>query len=97
MHATPKIDGKAARNSRIKDYKTPPLPDVASGAYMRDAFLALGMAREGVLAWQEIDAYGRLSGGLDPWEAQMLRSMSSAYLDGQRVGEDPLAIPPIER
>lgn len=76
----------------------PPLPNVDGGEYMRDAFLALGMSRDGVLSWQEIDAYARLTGDIgDPWEAHTIRAMSLAYLDGLRLGEDPLAIPPIER
>lgn len=98
MHATPKIDGKPAKRARIKDYREAPLPDVDGGEYVRDSFIALGMAGEGALSWQEIDAYARLTGEIgDPWEAHVIRAMSIAYLDGMRLGEDPLAIPPIEQ
>lgn len=87
-----------AKRSRMRDYKVPPLPDVAGGEYMRDAFIALGMARDGVLPWAEIDAFARLTGGIsDAWEAHTLRLMSAAYLDGLQLGEDPLAIPPMEQ
>ena len=74
------------------------LPDIDGGEYIKDAFVALGMQRDGVLSWSEIHAYSQLTGNLsDPWEAETVRSMSIAYLDGLNTGEDPLAIPPMER
>ena len=81
----------------MQSYKVPPLPEITVGGYLKDAFLSLGMARDGALSWQEIESFSRLTGDIsEPWEAHTVRAMSIAYLDGQRLGEDPLAISPME-
>lgn len=79
----------------------PPLPPLASGGYLYNAFREAGMVSMGFgqmpLTWAEIDAYARLTGEITtPFEARMLRAMSQAYLSGLRAGEDEFSIPPWE-
>lgn len=75
------------------------LPAITAGAYIWRAFVELGMAEAGLtlapLSWAEIRAAAWASDGeIGPWEARLLRRMSSAYVGGRQVGRDPFAIPP---
>jgi hypothetical protein len=83
------------RSARIDTYKTPPLPEIETGEYLCAAFLALNAGE--LLTWTEIHAYSQLCGGIsEPWEAEIIRGMSSDYLAGRKLGEDPFSIPPYE-
>lgn len=71
------------------------LPEVGDGAYLVTAFFALNSGA--LLPWAEIDAYARMTGVIsEAWEAELMRAMSVAYLEGLRAGEDPLAYSPLE-
>jgi hypothetical protein len=50
-----------------------------------------------VLPWSEINAYAQATGAIQSrWECVMLRTMSSAYLEGYAIGKDVFGIPPWE-
>lgn len=43
---------------------------------------------EGPLSWQEIDAFARRRApDMQPWEAEQIRAMSEAYLEGYHRGK----------
>ncbi len=49
------------------------------------------------LPWSEIAAFAAVTGAIaEPWEAQQLRAMSEAYVDGLRLGRDPVAVAPMD-
>ncbi|PHQ68797.1 MAG: hypothetical protein COB97_09210 [Paracoccus sp.] len=79
------------------------LPDLDGGAYLLEAMFRIGPVRETGLSatapdWSEIDAFARQTGRIsEPWEAEVLFDMCRGYLDELRAGENPLAIPPVER
>lgn len=95
LHATPKTERGQAREARIKSYKTPPLPKIEAGAYLRDAFLAVNTGDR--LTWTELDAFARLTGAIsEPWEAEIVKAMAGEYLAGRHLGEDPFSYAPWE-
>jgi len=71
-----------------------------AGSYLFEAFCELGMVQSGLsgllpLSWTEIDAFARLTKAFaEPWEARLIRRLSNAYLEGHRLGADPVGIPP---
>lgn len=55
---------------------------------------AAGMGA-GPMTWLQIDAWSRLTGVvLEPWEARLLRRLSTEYLSESRRAEDVHAAPP---
>jgi len=42
-----------------------------------------------IMAWQHGSGFS-----LDPWEFEVIRDMSSAYISGHTDGEDPASAPP---
>jgi hypothetical protein len=81
--------------------KEPPLPEIIEGKFLIGAFRDLGLSfktgmGEFPLAYSEIEAYGRASGGLTPREVTLLRRMSVAYCFGRHRGRDPWELPPQE-
>lgn len=98
---------EGSKKTRAEDYASAslplPLPDVpASLVYMITAFRGAGMVSAngmGIvpLPWSEIVAYGQATRRItEAWEAETLRAMSCAYLNGQTIGKNPLGIPPWE-
>ena len=79
-----------------------PLPPIMAGRYLVEAFHESGRVLRTMdgpmpLSWAEIDAFARQTGAIsEPWEARCLRSMSMAYLEGLKVGENPLGRAPWE-
>jgi len=80
-----------------------PLVAVQGGAYLLEALLAAGAASSGVagaipMTWQEIRAFGEATGRIsEPWEHEMIRNMSTAYVSGMNAGADPLSISPLDQ
>lgn len=78
------------------------IPDLDGGEYLLDAMFALGPTRaagmgEEATGYVEIEAFARTTGRLDePWEAEMLQAMCSAYLAARQAGEHPLALEPVK-
>lgn len=79
------------------------MPELAGGDYLLDAMQRLGPIRAteaGPRAadWPEIHAFAAATGAItEPWEAQAMRDMCRAYLDGLTTGAEPLSIAPVER
>jgi len=58
-------------------------------------FTEAGAAGAVALSWREIAEWKRLTGvPLAPWEAKLLRNLSSAYLAESRKAEDEACPPP---
>lgn len=80
--------------------KAPPLPPIDAGLYLFDAFFQAGLADSSAnglqaLAWSEIHAFSKLTGDItEAWEAKLLRAMSKEYIEGRKIGDDPLGIEP---
>lgn len=68
--------------------------------YLIDRLLEIGLTEAagmgaGPVSWLQIDAWSRLTGvALAPWEARLLRRLSSDYLSESRRAEDVHAAPP---
>lgn len=91
----PDNERKAGGRTRQQMPGAPGLPDVKSGGYLRDIFNALNTGE--LIRWSEISGYIHAMGvDLRQWEVTTIRSMSAAYLDGQRRGKNPLSIPPFD-
>ena len=79
------------------------LPDLEAGHYLVEAMFRLGPTRSDGMGerpsdWPEIDAFARMTGRIgEPWEAETLFDMCGSYTRARQEGENPLAIPPVER
>jgi hypothetical protein len=103
LHATPESWPKDGPKNRAQQYsqagKELPIPEFLGGEYLAEAWTNLGRIEinpglgKGPLRFIEIKA------GC-PWttshEAELIRNMSMAYLDGLRIGSDVLGKPPWE-
>jgi len=82
---------------------TPPFVEVTSGKYLVEALQDLGTfddTEDGpkAISWTEILAFSRATLVVtEPWELQLIRDMSKAFVMGIREGKDPFGIPPTER
>lgn len=79
------------------------LPDVPAGQYLIEALGEIGAverSEDGTLAplsWGTLADYAYCTDAIEePWEFRAMRSMSQAYLNGLRLGEDPMNMPPSE-
>ena len=78
--------------------REPPLPPLDGGEYLITDFHDAGMVShtaEGPipLTWAELRGFAGWA-DLTQDEASILRQMSLAYLDGQRIGREPLGRAP---
>lgn len=78
----------------------PALPELGEVFYLADTWADIGIVSAGAsgparLTAAEIVAWQQCSGRcLNPWEFSVVRDMSSAYLSGNRDGEEPECAPP---
>ena len=76
--------------------------DLESGAYLIAHLFAAGPTAlsamgELPLSWMDIYGYmGATSNAFEPWESILLHDLSVEYLEGKRIGEDPLGIAPAD-
>jgi hypothetical protein len=76
-------------------------PNIGSDNYLLEAMLRLGFQRgaEGSLeppSWQELLAFQNATLRVStPGDLEALRSMAFAYIEGLRIGEQPLGRAPI--
>lgn len=79
-----------------------PWPDFGPGKYLHEAMMALGPTRAQPMGgyraadWPEIVAYSQACGPFERWELELLRDMCVAFVDGLRIGANPMGKPPIE-
>ncbi|MCZ0963891.1 hypothetical protein [Paracoccus benzoatiresistens] len=103
MHATPKSWPETRLAYAVRTGAATGLQPLGPGHYLAEAMMRLGPVKSNGMDlrgadWPEIDAFARVTGRIsDPWEAETLFDMCRAYLLGSRDGEDPLAIPPVDR
>lgn len=94
---------KTRAQEYIENGKAPPFIECVNGSYLADALADLGWysvsdAGRSALTWVEIGAYASATGLIsEPWEMQIVRDMSQAYLKGLAEGVNPLSIPPADR
>jgi hypothetical protein len=94
---------QAAKLNRIDELKksgvTPPMPPNPA-PHIIDRLIEVGLSEAAgmgavPLSWREIDAWQRNTGtDLPPWEARLLRRLSSDYLAMSRKAEDENCPPP---
>jgi len=79
-----RLEAKKAKGERIL------LPDM-SLPYLTNWFFEIGpITGEGVITWQEMAAWERITGvELDPWEAATLRLLSTHWLNMKHEARKP--------
>ncbi len=89
-----------SRHERMKsDGITPQMPPNPA-PHIIDRLIEIGLTEAagmaaGPLSWQEIDAWCNRTGvDLPPWEARLIRRLSSEYLSESRKAEDENCPPP---
>lgn len=98
-----KIEDEASKISRIdrlkKDGITPPMPPNPA-PHILSRLIEIGLTEANgmgasPLSWREIRAWQELTGvELTPWEARLIRHLSTAYLAESRRGESENCPPP---
>ena len=76
------------------------MPRLDAGQGLFDLFKKSGMFDQTIngvrpLAWSELRAFSEVY-SLSPFETQLIRNMSVAFVNGINVGSDPLAVSPME-
>lgn len=96
-----KANEQKTRFESMRDRNEPiEMPPVDSGGYLIDWLLDAGPDMAGAmgasaLTWSEIDAWQRLTGHtLAPWEADLLRHLSKAFVRQSIEAKDPDCPPP---
>jgi hypothetical protein len=94
LHATPK-GAKKSRLASLPDKILAQLPPLAESEYLAQWWADCGYCESSggypvALSWGEIRAWADLSAtALAPWEAELLRSASLAYVNGLSAYADP--------
>ncbi|GAA6162568.1 hypothetical protein NBRC116590_02720 [Pelagimonas sp. KU-00592-HH] len=103
LHGKPKEWPKNRWDKCVSETGFPPrLPPIEAGEHVYNAFLELEkVASNGFglmpISWTEIDAYARLTGEIrTPLEAQLVRNMSKAYIEGLEHAKNEFAREPWE-
>lgn len=80
---------------------TPDMPPVSQhAAHILGWWLDVGPAMSGgmgdvEISYGEIVAWSKATGTpVEPWQAQLLRRLSGAYIEAKVAGADPMAVPP---
>lgn len=85
---------------RREGVASPAMPPVAEGGYLIGHLLEVGPAAHNGMdlapvSFQELQAWQALTAVyLQPWEAALLRTLSSDYVAETRRAADPQAVPP---
>lgn len=77
------------------------LPEFGEGEYMFRTLMDLGplrampMGGERAVDWPEIASFAQVCGPFAGWELQLLREMALAFMDGVKLGRDPMGRAPM--